>query len=233
MANDFNVIEQTYRAGVDIGGTFTDLLVVNSATGDFTVGKVLTTPDDPSRAVEEGLREMLERAGVEAGAVQHLVHGTTLVTNAVIERKGARTALITTCGFRDSIEIGRENRYDLYDLMLEQPRPLVPRHLRFDVPQRTLADGSRAQALDEANVAALTRELAEAGIEAVAVCFLHSFADPADERAARAVIRRVAPELRVAISSDVVPEIREFERLRDGVNRTDSHLLWQAAGSGK
>jgi len=201
-----------YRVGVDIGGTFTDLIVVNMATGAFAVGKVLTTPADPSQAVESVLVETLQQADIDPGAVQHLVHGTTLVTNAIIERKGAKTALLTTEGFRDSVEIGRENRYDLYDLMLEQPQPLVPRYLRFDVPQRTLADGSTLQPLDEAYVERLARELAESGIEAVAIAFLHSFTNPADERATRAAVLRAAPELRVSLSSDVVPEIREFER---------------------
>ena len=203
---------QNYRVGVDIGGTFTDLIVVNEETGAFAVGKVLTTPADPSQAVETVLVETLQQAGLDLATVRDLVHGTTLVTNAVIERKGARTALLTTQGFRDSIEIGRENRYDLYDLMLEQPRPLVPRHLRFDVPQRTLADGSTLLELDEGYVQRLARELAESGIEAVAIVFLHSFANSAAERAARAAVQRIAPHLRVAISSDVVPEIREFER---------------------
>ncbi|MFN8486338.1 MAG: hydantoinase/oxoprolinase family protein [Caldilineaceae bacterium] len=203
---------QNYRVGVDIGGTFTDLIVVNMATGAFAVGKVLTTPADPSQAVETVLVETLQQAGIDPGAVQHLVHGTTLVTNAIIERKGAKTALLTTQGFRDSVEIGRENRYDLYDLLLEQPQPLTPRYLRFDVPQRTLADGSTLQPLDEVYVERLARELAESGIEAVAIAFLHSFTNPADERAARAAVLRAAPELRVSISSDVVPEIREFER---------------------
>src|SRR5262245_25885804 len=203
---------QRYRVGVDIGGTFTDLIVVNTETGAFAVGKSLTTPADPSQAVETVLVETLQQAGVDPAEVQHLVHGTTLVTNAVIERKGARTALLTTQGFRDSIEIGREQRYDLYDLMLEHPRPLVPRYLRFDVPQRTLADGSTLQELDEAYVERLARELAESGIEAVAIVFLHSFTNPEAERLARAAVQRAAPNLRVSISSEVVPEIREFER---------------------
>jgi len=201
-----------YRVGVDIGGTFTDLIIVNTETGEFEVGKVLTTPSDPSLAVEQVLKETLEPAGIDASEIQHLIHGTTLVTNAMIERKGAQTALLTTEGFRDSIEIGRETRYDLYDLMLEQPRPLVPRYLRFDVPQRTLADGSTFKELDEAYVARLAKELAEHGIEALAIVFLHSFTNPSAERAARAIVQRVAPNVRVSISSQVVPEIREFER---------------------
>ncbi|MCL4301980.1 MAG: hydantoinase/oxoprolinase family protein [Anaerolineae bacterium] len=201
-----------YRVGVDIGGTFTDLMVVNTETGAFAVGKALTTPTDPSQAVETVLIETLRQAGVDPAEVQHLVHGTTLVTNAIIERKGAATALLTTQGFRDSLEIGREQRYDLYDLMLEHPRPIVPRYLRFDVPQRTLADGRTLLELDEAYVERLARELAESGIEAVAIVFLHSFANPSAERAARAAVERAAPTLRVSISSDVIPEIREFER---------------------
>lgn len=203
---------QQYRVGADIGGTFTDLIIVNNETGAFTIGKVLTTPDDPSRAVEQALTDTLTLAGVQANEVQHLIHGTTLVTNAMIERKGAKTALLTTQGFRDSIEIGRETRYDLYDLMLEQPKPIVPRYLRFDVPERTLMDGTVYQPLDVGYVERLTTELAENGIEAVAICFLHSFTNPEAERTARNAVERVAPYLRVSISSDVVPEIREFER---------------------
>ncbi|HNP72793.1 MAG TPA: hydantoinase/oxoprolinase family protein [Kouleothrix sp.] len=203
---------QRYRVGVDIGGTFTDLIVVDQETGAFAMGKVLTTSDDPSRAVETALAETLRQAGIAPGAVRNLVHGTTLVTNALIERKGAPTALLTTAGFRDSVAIGREQRYDLYDLLLEQPRPLVPRYLRFDVPQRTLADGSTDVELDITYVERLARELAANGIAAAAIVFLHSFTNPADERAAREALQRAAPGIRVSISSDVVPEIREFER---------------------
>lgn len=205
-------MQNSFRVGVDIGGTFTDLIVVNDATGAFAVGKALTTPQDPSQAIETVLAETLQRAGIDASAIWHLVHGTTLVTNAIIERKGARTALLTTHGFRDALEIGRETRYDLYDLMIDLPKPLVPRYLRFDVPQRTLADGSTLLPLDEAYVERLARELVASGIEAVAITFLNSFANPAAERAARTAIERVAPTLRVALSSEVAPEIREFER---------------------
>jgi N-methylhydantoinase A len=201
-----------YRVGVDIGGTFTDLIVFDDATGTFAVGKALTTPHDPSQAVETVLLATLERAGIKSSAVQQVIHGTTLVTNAIIERKGSPTALLATQGFRDSIEIGRENRYELYDLMLEMPQPLVPRYLRFGVPQRTLADGSTQQELDVAFVERLARELDANGIKAVAIAFLNSFANPAAEREARAAIQRVAPHMRISISSDVVPEIREFER---------------------
>jgi len=200
-----------YRAGVDIGGTFTDLCI---AEGESTVavGKTLTTPHDPSQAVETVLVETLEGLGAGLADVELIVHGTTLVTNAIIERRGSPTALLTTSGFRDSIEIGRERRYELYDVLLELPRPLVPRHLRFDVPERTLADGSVAVALDEDHVERLAHELDEAGIEAVAVSFLHSFTNSGHEERARDAVLRAAPEMRVSLSSEVVPEIREYER---------------------
>src|SRR5437667_521055 len=200
------------RIGVDIGGTFTDLVVFDDATGSFAVGKTLTTPRDPSQAVETLVLEALEREGVAIGSVQQLIQGTTLVTNAIIERTGSHTALLATLGFRDSIEIGRENRYELYDLMLEMPQPLVPRYLRFGVPQRTLADGTTQQELDVAFVEQLARELATNGVEAIAIAFLNSFANPDAEREARAAVQRITPNMRVSITSDVVPEIREFER---------------------
>src|SRR5256714_7556659 len=179
-----------FRVGVDIGGTFTDLVVFNDATGSFAVGKTPTTPHDPSQAIESLLRATLERENIVIGDVQQLIHGTTLVTNAIIERTGSRTAMLATQGFRDSIEIGRENRDGLYDLMLEMPQPLVPRYLRFGVPQRTLADGTTLQELDIAHVEQLARELAAHRIEAIAIAFLNSFANPSAEREARAAIAR-------------------------------------------
>jgi N-methylhydantoinase A len=206
------VLHDHYRVGVDIGGTFTDLIVLDDTTGRFAVGKALTTPHDPSQAVETVLLETLGQAGIDVSAVQQVIHGTTLVTNAIIERKGSPTALLATQGFRDAIEIRRENRYELYDLMLEMPQPLVPRYLRFDVPQRTLADGTTLQELDIAFVERLTRELADYGIEAIAISFLHSFTNPDAEQEARAAVQRVAPGMRISISSEVAPEIREFER---------------------
>ncbi|UJW35307.1 hydantoinase/oxoprolinase family protein [Saccharothrix sp. AJ9571] len=197
----------TLRVGVDIGGTFTDLCVLDDS-GVVAIGKTLTTHDEPARAVEELLVSTLP----DPSQVDKLVHGTTLVTNALIERKGSKLALLATAGFRDVLEMRREHRYELYDLQIELPEPLVPRHLRFDVPERILADGSVQIPLDEEYVARLGAELAERGIEAVAVCFLHSFTNPEHERRVREVLAEVAPRLRVALSSEVVPEIREFER---------------------
>ena len=199
------------RVGADIGGTFTDLCVLDD-TGVVAVGKILTTHDEPARAVEEGLKRTLAEAGLDAADVEQFVHGTTLVTNALIERKGSRTALLATAGFRDMLEMRREHRYELYDLLIELPTPLVPRHLRFDVPERILADGTVHIGLDEDYVARLGRELDARGIDAVAICFLHAFTNPEHERRAADVLKEVAPRLRVALSSEVVPEIREFER---------------------
>src|SRR5919199_2289822 len=201
-----------FRAGVDIGGTFTDLILIDDTTGELTVGKVLTTPSDPSRAVADVLADALRRGNVPPEQVQHVIHGTTLVTNAIIERKGARTALLTTRGFRDAYEIGREHRYDLYDLFLEMPRPLVPRHLRLELDERVHADGSVARAPDANAVARLVAELRDKDIEAIAVSFVHSYANPAHEQLVGAIIGEVAPGVRVSLSSEVVPEIREYER---------------------
>ena len=196
---------------MDIGGTFTDLLLVGE-DGRAVIGKTLTTQGDPSLAVETVLRKALESSVAKSGERGRLVHGTTLVTNALIERKGAPIALLTTCGFRDALEIGREHRYELYDLNLELPRPLVPRHLRFDVPERIAADGSVLQPLDEGFVCRLVAELRDKDIKAIGVCYLNSFRNPVHERRTAEIIAEVAPALRVSLSSDVVAEIREFQR---------------------
>ncbi len=201
----------TYRAGVDIGGTFTDVLLVGQ-DGRAVIGKTLTTPGDPSLAVEMELRQARSSGAADAGNRGTLVHGTTLVTNALIERTGPPTALLVTAGFRDALEIGREHRYELYDLNLDFPTPLVPRHLRFDVPERMAADGSVLQPLDEGFVRRLVSELRDKGIRAIAVCYLHSFRNPSHERRTGEIIAGVAPEIRVSLSSDVAPEIREFPR---------------------
>ncbi|HWO43828.1 MAG TPA: hydantoinase/oxoprolinase family protein [Candidatus Eisenbacteria bacterium] len=200
-----------YRVGVDIGGTFTDMLLVGE-DGSAVIAKTLTTSDDPSEAVENALRPVFGGGGLRPGARGMLIHGTTLVTNALIERKGAPTALLATAGFRDAVEIGREHRYELYDLNLELPKPLVPRHLRFDVPERIAADGTVLQPLDEAFVKRLVVELRNKGIRAIAVSYLNSFRNPEHERRTAALIAETAPEIRVSTSSDVVAEIREFPR---------------------
>jgi len=200
-----------YRVGVDIGGTFTDLLLAGEDRR-AVIHKTLTTPGDPSQAVETALSQALGEGMAEARGRGTLVHGTTLVTNAIIERTGAPTALLTTAGFRDALEIGREHRYELYDLNLEFPKPLVPRYLRLDVPERVAADGSVLRPLDEGFVRRLVSELQAKGIRAIAVSYLNSFRNPVHERRTAEIIAEVAPEIRISLSSEVVAEIREFQR---------------------
>ncbi len=197
------------RVAVDIGGTFTDLILLEDE-GIGEIVKTPTTPDDPSRGVETGLRRLLgERA---PRRVVETVHGTTLVANALIERTGAVTALVTTAGFRDVLAIGNERRYDMYDLSLLMPRPLVPRRLRWEVTERVLADGTVDVPLDLDQARRLSRRARREGIEAIAICLLHAYRNPAHERALAAAIQDGAPDLSVSLSSEVAPEIGEYVR---------------------
>jgi N-methylhydantoinase A len=202
----------TARLGVDIGGTFTDLVLTDETTGAARVGKVLTTPKDPAQGVEGGIQRLLADSETVARDVRAVVHGTTLATNALIERKGARTALLTTEGFRDTLEIGHEGRYDMYDIFIDPPAPLVPRHLRREVGERLLADGTILKVLDEAGARTTIRSLLEQGVEAIGICLLHSYLNPAHEQRLAEIAREMAPALPVSSSSEVVPEIREYER---------------------
>jgi N-methylhydantoinase A len=202
----------TARLGVDIGGTFTDLVVVDETTGAARVGKVLTTAKDPAHGVEQGIATLLEDSRIGAPAVRAVVHGTTLATNALIERKGARTALLTTEGFRDALEIRHEGRYDMYDLFIDPPAPLVPRRLRREVAERLLADGTVLRPLDQEGARRVIAALAADGVEAVAICLLHAYVNPVHERRLAELVHELAPEMAVACASEVVPEIREYER---------------------
>jgi len=201
-----------YRIGVDIGGTFTDFALYDARGGKMSVHKRLTTPRDPSQAVTEGLAALLETDGVAIADVSEIVHGTTLVTNAVIERRGATTAMLATAGFSDILDMGFERRYDLFDLRVRYATPLVPRRLRLEVPERVRFDGSIELALDEAAVRTAAKQLQALEIAAVAVCFLHSYANPAHEQRAAAILRETVPGLFVSASADVFPNMREFER---------------------
>jgi N-methylhydantoinase A len=212
LTNGTKRTAQPIRIGIDIGGTFTDFLLINDQTGEFSVFKALTTPHDPSEAVLAGLRTLLEQAYADPAQIGQLVHGTTLVTNALIERKGAKTGLLTTKGFRDAIQIAREHRYDLYDLFIDLPEPLVPRHLRLELTERVFSDGSVQIPIDATEVEAKLAELQAAGVEAVAVSLLHSYQNPEPERQVGAILEKAAPNLVFSLSSDVVPEIREYER---------------------
>jgi N-methylhydantoinase A len=195
---------------VDIGGTFTDLVL---ALPDRTVSaKLLTTHDAPDEAVIEGTRNILAEAGIDGSDLDLVVHGTTLATNALIERKGARTALITTKGFRDSLEIAYEHRFEQYDLYMERPTPLVERDLRLEVPERLAADGSVLLPLDEAALLTLVDTLRAQRIKAVAISFLHSYINPMHEERAREILAAAMPELAITLSCEVCREIREYER---------------------
>ena len=199
------------KLAADIGGTFTD--VVLEAAEQRHSCKVLTTARAPELGVMEGIRRLFEESGVGAAEVGLIVHGTTLATNALIERKGARTALLTTQGFRDLLEMGFEKRFEQYDINIERPAELVARPLRFTVAERMAADGEVLLALDEAGVERSAHAMAAAGVAAVAIGFLHAYRWPEHERRARAIVARVmGPRVTVCISSEVCPEMREYER---------------------
>jgi N-methylhydantoinase A len=200
------------RLGVDIGGTFTDFALVDDASGKLSVNKCLTTPDDPSDAIMKGLKVLLEREGFQPSQVDVIVQGTTLATNALIERKGAKTALITTEGFRDILELRRETRYDLFDLFIEMPEPVVPRDFRLGVRERIDKDGKIVTELNESQLKSVLHQLIGQGAESVAVCFLNSYANPCHERRAGEIITQEAPALSVSLSSDVAAALREDER---------------------
>jgi N-methylhydantoinase A len=201
-----------YRLGVDIGGTFTDFALIDDVSGKVSVNKALTTPHDPSEAIMKGTRALLDREGLSASQLDIIVQGTTLATNALIERKGARTAMITTQGFRDILEMRKETRYDLYDLFIELPEPVVPRHLRFGVRERVDKHGKIIAELDQAQLIQVVDELIKQGVESVAVCFLHSYANPANETRAGEIIAERAPSLSASLSSEVAGALREDER---------------------
>lgn len=205
-------MKKLYRLGCDIGGTFTDFALVEVRTGSVYLEKCLTTPDDPGRAVLEGLARLTKQVPDSLGALSTLIHGTTLVINTLLERKGARTALITTEGIRDVLEMRKEQRYDKYDLFQQLPQPLVPRHLRIGVTERMHASGTVLKQLDVAAVERVADELKALQVESVAVCLLHSYANPVHERMIRDIVAARAPGVLISLSSDVLPEIREYER---------------------
>lgn len=198
--------------GIDIGGTFTDLVAIDPASGRTLIWKESTTPDDPTRGVIAGIAHLLRRHDISAAAIGRVVHATTLFTNALIERKGARTGLITTAGFRDVLEIGRERKYELYDLFIAMPQPLVPRALRREATERIGSDGTVLTELDIGSCLREVEALVAAGIESLAVVFLHAYVNPAHERQAAEAITARFPHLSLSLSSDVAPEIREYPR---------------------
>lgn len=202
-----------YIVGIDIGGTFTDLMALNLETQEPLAKKTLTTPSDPSMGVMKIFKEMIEDLRISGGDVENIIHGTTLVTNTLIERKGTKTALITTKGFRDVLEIGREWRYDLYDLFIEMPKPIVSRNLRFEVDERILYDGTVLTPLNLQQAEKVVDLVKSEGVGAVAVCLLHSYMDDTHEVKLKELIARKIPGVSISLSSECVPEIREYERM--------------------
>ncbi len=201
-----------YALGIDIGGTFTDAVLFDRAQGRRVAAKTLTTPGHPALAVVNAVDQIMNREKVSGREIDRVVHATTLFTNALIEHKGAKTALLTTEGFRDSLEIGRERKYDLYDLAAKKPRQLAPRDRRFEIPERILANGTVHRALDEQSLEKIIEALRNQKIESIGIVFLHSYRNGTHERIAGERISKSLPEISVSLSCDVAPEIREYER---------------------
>jgi N-methylhydantoinase A/oxoprolinase/acetone carboxylase beta subunit len=210
--NPKDMFSDRLALAIDIGGTFTDLVLLDLQMGRLAVAKILTSYPDPTQAVLEGVRSLLDGHQVSADHVERLIHGTTLVTNTLIERKGAATGLITTAGFRDTLEIGREGRYDIYDLFLVLAEPLVERRLRLEVPERLDARGEVLVPLDEAALRAVCAQFQAENIEAVAISFLHAYSNPSHERRAAEIIRQLWPDVAISQSHEVASELREYER---------------------
>ena len=201
-----------YRLGIDIGGTFTDATLINENTGEIHVGKVPSTPEDPSVGFMNATDRMLREVAVSLDEVEYVVHGTTVATNAIIEKKVAPTGFITTDGFRDLLEIQRQIRPTLYDLHFEKPRPLVPRYLCFGIPERLDAQGQVLTPLDENALVEAVEQLKRENVTAVAVCFLHSYINPNHEKRVGEILHEVFPDAIVSLSSEVAPEFREYFR---------------------
>jgi N-methylhydantoinase A len=202
-----------HRIGIDVGGTFTDFTLLDEQSGRVSFHKVASTPQDPSDAIERGIAELLEMHRIAPHEVAHVGHGTTVATNLVIERRGARTGLLTTKGFRDVLEIGRQTRPHLYDYSVGKPPPLVRRQHRLEIDERVNAAGTVLKTLEMKEIEAAIGKLEAAGVEAVAICFLHAYRNPAHEARTREAIARLMPDVYVSVSSEVLPEFREFERL--------------------
>ncbi|MDT0568641.1 hydantoinase/oxoprolinase family protein [Streptomyces sp. DSM 3412] len=205
-------MSRTVRIGVDVGGTFTDLLLHDPRRGLVRPGKLPTTPHAPNEAITAGIARLLEETSTAPADVAGIVHGTTLVTNTLLERTGAVVGLLTTSGFSDSLEMGRETRFDTTDLLARPAQPLVPRHLRRGIPGRITADGSELEPLDGRAVLAAVRDLVDQGVEALAVALMHSYRDAGHEHRVRDLVARAHPDLPVTLSSAVAPVIGEYER---------------------
>ena len=202
-----------YRLAVDTGGTFTDVCMMDERSGAITLVKVPSTPDNPSRAVINGVEKIIKQGGLSPREILFFIHGTTVATNALLELKGAKTALITTKGFRDVLQIGRQTRPSLYDFYAHRPKPVIPRYLRYEAPERILYTGEIYEPLEEAAIIAIAGDLRDKGVQAVAVCLMHSYINPAHERKIKEILSVYYPEVFVTLSSEILPEFREYERM--------------------
>ena len=203
----------TYRLGVDVGGTFTDLVLYNVETNEMEMTKTPSTPANQAEGVRTGIELLIKRLGVPASEIDFFIHGTTVATNTLLERKGATTALVVTEGFRDVLQVGRQDRPDLYDWRIPRTEPLVPRHLRFEVGERMLFTGEIHRPLDLSDVADIIEKLKAVRVEAVAVCLLHSYANAEHEITIGKLLRTALPEVSVSLSHEILPEFKEYERM--------------------
>ena len=205
------------RLGIDVGGTFTDLYLLDEAGRRQHTLKVPSTPDDPSRAIVSGAATLLARHKIRPEAISYLSHGTTVATNTILQHAGARVGMVTTAGFRDLLEIGRQKRPSVYDLFADKPPVLVPRHLRREVDERVAYDGTVVRKLNVKSLRSQLRDLLASGIDALAVCFLHAYANPAHERRAKELARELDPDVYLSVSHELTSEFREYERFLTAV----------------
>ncbi len=212
-----------YRLGIDIGGTFTDGVLIDEITGDISIDKVLTTPPDPSEGFLHAARRLVDRAALEPEDLRYVIHATTVATNAVLERRGAEAGLLVTQGFRDLLEIARQVRYELYNLQTTKPIPLIPRQRCLEIPERLNYQGDVLVPLDEEAVVTAVHALRAQRVQAIAVCFLHSYRNPTHEARAAEIIRRLYPEAMISLSSEIAPEIREYWRASTTV--TNAYIM--------
>ncbi len=202
-----------YRLGVDVGGTFTDVALLNTQTGELAVAKIPSTPKNPSEGVTNGIETICDKENIKTKSISNFIHGTTVATNTTLEYKGAKTALITTKGFRDLLHIGRQTRPDLYDFWERRPDPLIPRNLRFTLEERAYSKGKILKELDSQNVRDVVNTIDDRDVTSIAVCLLHSYANPTHEQEVKQIIQEEYPEAYVSISSEILPEFREYERM--------------------
>lgn len=216
-----------YKIGIDTGGTFTDVVLFDEATKDISMTKVPSTPQNPADGILNGIRKITARKDIEPSALHLLIHGTTVATNAILENKGAKTALLVTEGFRDVLGIMRQDRPLMYDFFAQRPQPLMPRHLRFEVRERMLYDGSVHTPLDEEQVKEIVAALKREKVAAIAICLLHSYVNPKHEIELKELLKAELPDIKISLSSQIVPEIREYERMSTTILNSYVHPIME------